>query len=454
MIGELDGRRAFIIPRSFNISDGNFLELQLLQHSRRSFVSLGTMERPSSSISRVSGDHHVGLLCHYLLQNGSSQFVLLDVYEGCYVSVDRNHGFHTETNAHVFASCNGLLLLTLPSANPLSFLIYDLFAKRWIALPQPQITRRSISTAFAFDGQHYQVVRVFRVEAISVTANSPSASSEEDDWLEMEIFSSETGMWSPYCPLIRLPPELPKPGTTPLFANGAIYWEVGGYLLMCILSQHHCKLIRLPNHSQNWTWHTMTFGQCLWESEGLVHYCYSNFEGIHAWALLSGQDHGNYPGYSTCDITSFEWKLVHTVKHETLIARNPDVFRRLEQLVHTVQPEASFSCRPDVFTKLEQNRYCFSLSNWKPYSISPCGYSSVLKVIYLRLPGVILSYDLSTQILSEICTFDCPNLGFYCCSVFAVDFLPGESRTECAGSSRGKKELVHLPLADLITKAK
>lgn len=406
------------------------------------------MERPSSSICHVSGDHHVGLLCHYLLQNGSAQYVFLDVYKGCYAGVNQYYSFHTEKNAHICAFCNGLLLLTASSANTFSYHIYDLFAKQCWSLPQPQIPRGSIGTAVAFDGQHYQVVRIFRVEAKSVTANSPSASSEEDDWLEMEIFSSETGMWSHYCPLIRLPPELPKLSTAPLFANGAIYWELGGYLIMCNLSQRNCELIRLPNHSANWTWHTMTCGQCLWESEGLVHYCYSNFEGIHTWALLKGQDHSNYPSYSNCD----EWKLVHTVKHEILISRNPDVFRRLELLVHTVKDESLLPCRSDVFTRLEQNRYCFSLLNWKPHSISPCGYSSVLKVIYLRLPGAILSYDPSTQILSEICTFECPSLGFYCCSVFVVNYrLPGESRMETAGSSRGKKELVHLPLADLIT---
>ncbi|XP_056164802.1 uncharacterized protein LOC115681548 [Syzygium oleosum] len=412
------------------------------------------MERPSSSICRVSGDHHAGLLCHYLLQNGSAQFVLLNVYEGCYAGISRYHSFHAETNAHICASCNGLILLTLSSANTFSYHIYDLFAKQCVSLPQPHITRQSISTGLAFNGQHYQVVRVFRVEAKSVTADSPSASSEED-WLEMEVFSSETGMWNHYCPLIRLPPELPKLSTAPLFANGAIHWEVGGYLLTCTLSQCNCKLTRLPNHSPNWTWHTMTFGQCLWESEGLVHYCYSNFEGIHTWALLEGQDRSNYPSYSKCDIASFKWKLVHTVKHETLISCNPDVFRRIESLVHTVKHETLFSCRPDVFTELEQNRYCFSLLNWKPYSIYPCGYSSVLKVIYLRLPGVILSFDPSTRILSEICTFECPNLGFYNCSVFVVDYcLQGESRMENAGSSRGKEELVHLPLADLISTKK
>ncbi|KAF8020731.1 hypothetical protein BT93_G1233 [Corymbia citriodora subsp. variegata] len=411
------------------------------------------MERPSSSICRVSGDHHGGLLCHYLLQNGSAEYVCLDIYEGSYVGVNRYHSFHAEMNAHICASCNGLILIAVPSANGLSYQIYDLFAKQSVPLPQPQITRRSIGTALAFDGHHYQVVRVFRVEAKSVTTDNPSASSEGDDWLEMEIFSSETGMWSHYCPLISLPPELPKLSTAPLFANGALHWEVGGYLLMCNLSQRNCKLIRLPNHSLNWTQDTMTFGQCLWESGGLVHYCYSNVEGIHTWALLKGPDHDSCPGYFSWDIATFEWKLVHTIKHETLISRNPNVFRRLESLVHTVKHETLLSRVPHVFTKLEDNRYYFSLLNWKPHSISPCAYSSVLKVIYLRLPGAILSYDPSTQILKEICTFECPNLGFHCCLVFAVDYcLLGESRMEDAGSSRGKMELVHLPLADIIVR--
>ncbi|KAF8020730.1 hypothetical protein BT93_G1232 [Corymbia citriodora subsp. variegata] len=212
------------------------------------------------------------------------------IYEGCYAGVNRYHSFHTEMNAHICASCNGLILITVPSANSLSYEIYDLFAKKSMLLPQPQITRRSIRTVLAFDGQHCQVVRIFRVEAKSVTANNPSASSEEEDWLEMEIFSSETGMWSHYCPLIHLPPELPKLSTALLFANGAIHWEVG-YLLMCNLSQRNCKLIRLPNHSLNWMRHTMTFGQCLRESGGLVHYCYSNFKGIHTIVSLEGDLH-------------------------------------------------------------------------------------------------------------------------------------------------------------------
>lgn len=369
-----------------------------------------------------SRNYIVGLLCHYLFSDGSAQYIFLDVDDGQLTVVNRSLSFCSEINLHICASCNGLLLFSSVRDNVVHYNVFNLFAKQSVALPLPQITRRSIRTGLAFDGQHYQVVRVFSVKDVkgSIAESSSAGAVPAWEFLEMEIFSSETGIWRQYRPLIRLPPDLPKLSTTPLFSNGAIHWELGGYLLIYFVNNGHCKLIKLPNFCEHWLWRSMTFGQCLWESEGHVHYCYSDFKGIHTWILLTEQERNYYFYYHAHDRDKFEWKLADSILHETLISLNPDIFLRIGQRKE--------------------------FSQWKPYFVSPRAYN--FQTLYLRLPGVVVSYNLKTRTLKQICSFTFPNTNFYCCMIFPVAYgLQGEHQTENDKAASGMGD-VALPIAD------
>ncbi|KAK9289001.1 hypothetical protein L1049_017472 [Liquidambar formosana] len=240
-------------------------------------------------MERWSGDRknfRLGLLCHYLFGDGSTQFISLDVEDEGAAIVNPSLSFSTETN----------------------------------------ITRRITTSGLAFDGHHLQVVLVFNSEEeqARVAESSVAGAATGVGLLEIEIFSSQTGKWKQQRPMVRLPPELAKLYTSPLFSNGAIHWELGGYLLI---------------------------HRCLWESEGRVHYCYTDVEGIHIWVLLKEQDHDCYSYYHNyVDREKFQWKLAYTIRHQTLMSQNPEIFIRLGQ-----------------------NNKCFS--ELKPYFISPCAYN-------------------------------------------------------------------------------
>lgn len=361
------------------------------------------MERGSKPNWVGTRNYTENLLCHYLFSDSSAQYVFLDLADEGSAVVNRSLSFCTSRNVHVCAFASGLLLLSSVQDNQVTYNLFNLFSERREVLPRPLITRRSIRTGLAFDGLHYQVVRVFRIEDEEecVLESSSSSSSAvpavgSGGFLEMEIFSSETNIWRRYRPVIRLPLELPKLDSSPLFANGAIYWELGGYLLVYHVNHGLCRVIELPNYPHRWTWNSLTFGQCLFECESRLHYCYSDSEGIHIWVLIKEHDQDFYSNYV--------WKLVHTATHQSLISQNPDVFLRIQQ-------------RNNLF------------SHWEPYFLSPFAYIGNSQTIYLRLPGSIVAYNLRTHSLREICTYEFPNMNFYCCLLFPVIYgLQGDSR--------------------------
>ncbi|GMN57353.1 hypothetical protein TIFTF001_026460 [Ficus carica] len=329
------------------------------------------------------GNCRTGLLCHYLFGNGSAEYVLLDVVDDqeCGVVVNPSLCFFSRTSAHVCASCNGWLLFSCTDVTDITLVnynVFNFFTKQSFTPPQPQIRGPSIRTGLAVDGQHYQVVRIFNVD------------NNGSHLLEMEIYSSEKGVWRHERPLIPLPPDLPKLRTFPLYSNGAIHWELGGHLLVYCVHHGECKLIQLPNYVglDKWSEHSLTYGQCLWESEGRVHYCYSDFDGIHTWLLIKDAEIEDYCSYHY----NLRWKHDYSVMHETLVSRNPSIF--------------------------VQN----SLGFWHtgPSFASPVAYVDKFRTIYLKLPGVVVSYNLRTRTLKEICKYEFPKTNFQCCLVVPV----------------------------------
>ena len=236
----------------------------------------------------------------------------------------------------------------------------------------------------------------------------------------MEIFSSESGIWRHERPLICLPPELPKQSTNPLFSNGAIHWELGGHSLVYSVKHGECKLIQLPNYVriEEWSWGSLTFGQCLWETDGRVHFCYTDFEGIHTWRLLKEEEeeeeeYSSY--YYISERDKFKWKLAHTVMYQTLASRNPIMFNK---------------------------------TSFEPSLISPIAYidESESHMIYFRLPGLVVSYNLKTQTLKEVCKYAFAGTNFHCCLIVPV--VCGGSRVLVdARSTKGNGEVLCLPIS-------
>ncbi|PON50516.1 hypothetical protein TorRG33x02_314420 [Trema orientale] len=168
----------------------------------------------------------------YIARELSLCGVFLDVDDqGCAAIVDPSLSFFSRTSGHVCASYCGLVLFSCFNeieSKVVRYNVFNLITRQLVALPQPQIQGRSIRTGLAFGGQCCQVVRIFSISDVEAADNGINSGG----LLEMEIFSSESGIWRHERPLIRLPPELPNLSTTPLFSNGALHWELGGHLLV------------------------------------------------------------------------------------------------------------------------------------------------------------------------------------------------------------------------------
>lgn len=359
-------------------------------------------------------DNRVGLVCHYQLENGSSQFVFLDVKNGSGAILDNSLNFFTESFVQTLASCNGLVLLSGYSGDQACYFVINPLTKDSVMIPQAGVERQVVRVGLASDGSQFEIV--------VVEAGSPKSNGLE---FQFHVFSSETGKWRKHHHLINLAlsslPELEfQELTTPaLYSNGAIHWELGGYLLVYQIQENHCQLHEMPNVFPDWSWQsTMTYRRCLCESGGRVYYCYTDFDGFHIWDLLKEHE---YRGsiYASCDFKKFRWRLVHSVMHEDFMSKHQNFFG------------------------------CFY--EWEPYKVAPIAYSEQAQTIYLQLPGSVVSYKFDTGNLRSMCTYSYPGMNFNCCS-FLSSNASGlhNAQREKDLLTDGETEL-HLPLAEIAT---
>lgn len=317
-----------------------------------------------------------GFVCQYQLEDGSSQFIFLHI--------DSNRGakgtntflnFSTQNYVQLISSCQGLLLLLSSTRkHELYYHVFNPMSKHSVTLPQPAIAKHNIiSSGLAFDGNQFQVVLLHVA----------------DGGLEMEIFSSQTGIWVRHRPLpISLSLAIPvtkskfrQLKTPPLFSNGAIHWEISGHLLMYCVQDNQCELIELPNFSEDGSWESTTHKQCFWESGGRVHYSYTDIDGVHTWVLLNEHDHDCYSCYNIYDRKKFRWALAQSITCQNLALKHQDLGK---------------------------------------YDASPLGFAEESETMYLQLPGFVVSYNTRTQDLEEVCTYKIPGKNFNCCSFFPI----------------------------------
>ncbi|OAY23805.1 uncharacterized protein LOC110606343 [Manihot esculenta] len=376
------------------------------------------MDQNSSRV--VAGESNTGrngLVCQYQFEDGSSQFIFLQVGDkNGAVDIDRSLSFCTENYVQAISSCKGLLLLSSIGDLGLKYHVLDSMSRGVSTLPQPAITRRIIRSGLAFDGLHYQVVLVHVADA-----------EETPDGLEMEIYSSETGIWTKFHPNGLFSPvpvpdfEFSELKTPPLFSNGAIHWEINGHLLVYQVEVGYCELIELPNSLEDWCWQsTMTYKRCLSESQGRIHYTYTDLEGIHSWILLNEEDHDCYSFNYPYDRRTFRWALAHSVSHQDLNLKHEEIYPHIGQ------------------------------GNREPYDASPLSLSEDSETLYLQLPGFLVSYNTTTKVIEEVCTYIFPGINFNCCLFFP--FMYGKQiQAETAGKSL-EVGVVELPIKEKLDK--
>ncbi|KAF2290867.1 hypothetical protein GH714_015968 [Hevea brasiliensis] len=359
------------------------------------------MDQNSSRI--VAGESNTGgygLVCQYQFEDGSSQFIFLQISDKSgAIGINPSLSFCTENYLQVISSCKGLLLLSSIGELGLKYHVFNPMSKYVLTLPQHSITGHVIRSGLAFDGNHYQVVLAH-------------AADTEGDFvgLEMEIFSSDTGKWRRFHPknlFLPIPApdfEFPELKTHPLFFNGAIHWEIGGHLLVYQVEDDHCELIELPNFSEDWCWQSaLAYKRCLSESQGRANYTYTDFEGVHTWILLSEYDHDYYSNYSIYDRKKFRWGLARSVNHQDLNLKHQETYFHLGQ------------------------------RKWEPYDASPIAVFEDSETLYLQLPGTVVSYNTRTDVLEQVCTYSFPGENFNCCSFLPLTYgrqIEGESASE------------------------
>ncbi|XP_034901869.1 uncharacterized protein [Populus alba] len=269
------------------------------------------MEDQKTDCSSIISDMGAkGLVCHYRFEEGSSQFVFLDIdKETGGASINNSLSFSTSTYLHFISSSNGLLLLSSFGESQLNYHVFNPLTRQSVALPPHGITRQVIRSGLAFDGKQYQVVLVHAFK----DENNGLVPLPDD--IELEIFSSETGAWRNHQPFslslnVEVPVcEFPQLNATTLFSNGAIHWEISGRLLVYHVKDDYCEVIELPNVFEDWSWQsTMTYRRCLWESEGRVHYTYTDFDGVHTWNLLKENEHDVYSQNNVYDSEKFRFR--------------------------------------------------------------------------------------------------------------------------------------------------
>ena len=348
----------------------------------------------------------VGIVGHYKFENGSSQFAFMKVENERGVSLDHSLSFSTENFVQTLAFCNSLILMSGFSGDKSCYHVLNPFTKHNVMIPQTSIQGGVVRVGLAYDGDQFEVVLV-------------EAGSSNSNGLKLHVFSSDTGQWRCHYPTnITSAPSLPEHefqelGTPPLYANGAIHWEIDGYLLVYQVQGSQCALYELPNYFEGWSWQsTLPYRRCLCESGGKVYYCYSDFDGFHIWNLLNEQDHLEFFNYY--DYKRFPWKLVHSVMHEVLMPKNQNFFG--------------------------------SFFDWEPYKVAPIAYIEEAQIIYLQLPGTVVAYNFDTGTMESICNYSYPGLNFSCCSFFSsTTTLPHNAQRD---NTDGELEL-NLPIAEM-----
>ncbi|PIA59995.1 hypothetical protein AQUCO_00400702v1 [Aquilegia coerulea] len=264
--------------------------------------------------------------------------------------------------------------------------LYNLVFKQPISLPElhnlvPQGCTVVMGLAFdGFPNQNFNVVCFFFKGDVKI--------------LDCVIFSSETGEWRKHRPQLLNSSTMDNAFVEDvnsrntlfpckcLFNQGSVYWTVHGYLVIYNLREDFFEIQDLPRKDLETP--TDCLDECLWMSEGCLHYCYSDKDGFYVWACDMGKEidyKGEYYDedgekievfYNVEEEEEDRWKLKHRADLETLVAQQPEFFSK------------------------SQENYSFSF-------LQPCAFNEDFQILYLKLPGsVVVSYSFETGCLRKV----------------------------------------------------
>ncbi|XP_077246578.1 F-box protein At5g07610-like isoform X1 [Tasmannia lanceolata] len=249
--------------------------------------------------------------------------------------------------------CNGLLLGWMRDYHVIPklrhYIVCNPATKKCVSLYK--VDRIHYVAGLVYDpriSNHFKVVRFL-------------GSSRGASFVDLDIFSSETGKWVESTVSLRSEGTLLFGGQA-VYSNGALH--VLFYLFDVLrfdIKEESCELIELPEAANR-----VTFG-CIGECGGCLHYADFNAYRMEIWALR--------------DYQSNEWELKHCIRMQDLVKQLPE---------------------PDW-----PDWRCFHLIAFHPDT----------EVLFLQMKGKILSYHLNSSKLENFWTTTQTNaaLKFFTC---------------------------------------
>ncbi|XAR50366.1 hypothetical protein NMG60_11004666 [Bertholletia excelsa] len=270
--------------------------------------------------------------------------------------LDRSLGFFPNP-VRILASRNGLVLCTTGKTTPLRYYVCNPITKRFVILPESKYPYDSYSTGFFVDSDygHYQVVRIPSLVA-------------RNHFAFVETFSSETGKWR----LVKL--ELPSPYCLFSLDWPAVQWKrlllwVDGLrsILAYDVTQERFKFLDLP--------HVNPRNQCQYKrvvikygmlgvSGGLLSYVFTDTNSVTTWVRVCKQ-----------------WVMAGRVSPGFIASNNSEVRR----IIRTSNPEGVSGC------------------GWRGPAFRPLCFNEFdPRVVFLRLPGCIVSYHFQQRCIEVV----------------------------------------------------
>ncbi|XVF73755.1 hypothetical protein PTKIN_Ptkin13bG0007600 [Pterospermum kingtungense] len=295
------------------------------------------------------------------LKNRPYQLTFLDVKDQCQsCSI---HSCIKHDLPWLIDSCNGLLLLGAKDGCYLTYHVFSPTKEQRLQLPCAHVSLRAASASLAFDGMqpHFKVICQFWEEA-----------DIENGIIRYQIFWSKTWEWRecsariPKSALLLSKNFNSEEWSCPsLYRKGQVYWIWSVYLLVFDEEKESFELMELPKMAVI----SIYCAKRLWESEGHLHYCDSNYAGFYIWDYIDN----DVRDIDNKDCMS-RWRLKHCIRLDELLSRNCQVFQIPNNMTFTVSP----------------------------IIVKPCAFNEDLEILYFQLPGKIAAYSFETRKLVTV----------------------------------------------------
>ncbi|PIA59992.1 hypothetical protein AQUCO_00400699v1 [Aquilegia coerulea] len=226
--------------------------------------------------------------------------------------------------------------------------------------------------------------------------------------MQCMIFSSNTGKWRTHQVKLlnsSLMQNFVERDPAPfLYLGGVLHWIRMGYMLVYHIRNNFFKIKELPmkrlEHLRGPglpTRHESYVGECLWNSEGSLHYCHAYRNLIHIWAHgEGGTDHARTLG---------KWQLKYKLGLEHTRYPIPMITKCLDST-----PSFSGYGGSSVPNFSGNEGYIILYLNFRDrehyVELKPCGFNEDLQLFYFELEGKVFSYSFENQLTKNVCAYE------------------------------------------------